>query len=196
MSASPVVNPLCAATLPWSGLVTGRGPFPTLYAPPLILQAAHRLFLLPSPPASSNGDSSPRHSAPTDWSNGCMQAPATPCEHLVPQDPPSSLQSHFSPSTLSNATYAITSKYVAFSEPRPPFFLAWTLTKVACLMGLFSFSSCGFGACISRRRPPSPPSSPTTASAQAPSTLLHPHRASVGPHGAQGATGAAPHRLL
>jgi hypothetical protein len=34
MSASPVVNPLCAATLPWSGLVTGRGPFPTLYAPP------------------------------------------------------------------------------------------------------------------------------------------------------------------
>jgi hypothetical protein len=100
--------------------------------------------------------------------------PTTRHEHLVPHDPPGSSQSHFSSSALNSAVGAAPSKSAAPGEPRPPFFLAWTLTKVVHLMDLFSFYPGGTETRISRCRPPSPPSSPMVALAGASLPLLRP----------------------
>jgi hypothetical protein len=117
--------------------------------------------------------------------------PATRHEHLVPHDPPSSSQSRFSSSVLNSAIGAAPLKSAALGEPRPPFFLAWTLTKVVHLMDLFSFYPGGSETHISRRHPPSPTSPSMTASVGASPPLLRPLCAEEKCRGVRRAPGAA-----
>jgi hypothetical protein len=137
-------------------------------------------------PALSCGASLPhRSSTPIDQSGGCAQASCYSARAPCPSHPSSSLQSRFSSSALNSVVDTAPSKSAAPGEPRPPFFLAWTLTKVVHLMDLFSFYPGGSETRISRRRPPSPPSSPTAASAGASPPLLRPLRAEEKCHGVQ-----------
>jgi hypothetical protein len=117
--------------------------------------------------------------------------PSTRHLHLVPHDPLGSSQSHFSSLALNSAIGTAPSKSAAPGELRPPFFLAWTLTKVVHLLDLFSFYPGGSETRISRCRPPSPPSSPTVASAGASPPLLRPLYVEEKCRGVRRAPGAA-----
>jgi hypothetical protein len=97
----------------------------------------------------------------------------------------------FSSLVLNSAVGTAPSKSVAPGEPRPPFFLAWTLTKVVHLMDLFSFYPGGSETHISRRHPPSPTSSSMTASVGASPPLLRPLCAEEKCRGVRRAPGAA-----
>jgi hypothetical protein len=121
--------------------------------------------------------------------------PATRHKHLVPHNPLSSSQSHFFSSVLNSVIGAAPSKSAALGEPRPAFFLTWTLTKVVHLMDLFSFYPGRSKTCISRHRPPSLSSSLMAASAGVSPPLLRPLCAEEKCRGVQRATGAGRGRL-